>query len=144
MTILGVDTSLLAGIFGGVQGHLFAYLKNSQNNKLKYKLAKLRTQSKDVALARNNTNKHIAFTRRIVTLIGISYLFFGPWIASFIGIPILIEYTHINGIFLWFLHGSSSIEWIPVRGFVITPQQAYLITAMSFYYYGMSGSRPNE
>lgn len=141
MSILGLDTSLIAGIIGGVQGSLFAVVKNWQDSNLKYKLAREKLELNDINLARNNKNKPFLFTRRLLVIMIMLYLCGGTLYASITGVPIYVSYTETHGWVTSIFAGDASVRWVRVEGFPILPVICYGATMMWGTYFGGGGSK---
>ena len=132
MDLLGASLSLPAAILGGVQGQLGSFFHKWLDYKYEVKLAEFENQEN----ARNAKGSSLLGTRKTISIITCIYIFIGPWVASYWGIPVCFTYGESNGWFMWAFKGSSSTHIEQVTGFVITPFQCYLASLQWSMYFG--------
>jgi len=99
---------------------------------------------KDVENARKVTDKHIAWTRRIIAIMVIFSIIVLPKIVALIAVytgtsvPMMVGYTEsVGGLLSWF-SGDSEMQFKTFSGLIITPLDTNLAAAIGGFYFGKS------
>ncbi len=118
-------------------GLLIGLFQKHMANKHEQQQLLLRASIKDVKDARLVNDDWFKWTRRVIALMAMSYIFVAPTIASFYGIPIWFGYVEENGLLTSFFKGDDDIIWKQLpSGFVIGPIQMYIAEAIIALYFG--------
>lgn len=132
----GTALSLSAAILGALQGQIGSLLSKWLDYKYKLKHLKSDTYLKDMNNARNATGSQFLITRRILAIMTGLYIFIFPVFATYHGIPIVTAYSESNGWLSSLFYGMTSVHWIDVRGYVMSPEQTYLASLTWTLYFG--------
>lgn len=136
MDMPGTALSLSAAILGALQGQFGSLFNKYIDYKYKIKHLKADTYLKDMENARNATNKPYLITRRILAITTATYIFILPAVMSIMHIPISDAYVDSNGLFSAIFYGWTSMHWVELHGFVMTPTQTYLASLTWTLYFG--------
>ena len=82
---------------------------------------------------------HFAWTRRIIALSSVGAIIVLPKVAAlwYPDVGVVVGYTEIQGGFFNFLFGpNEAVVWKAARGFVITPLDTHLVSAIVGLYFG--------
>jgi hypothetical protein len=105
-------------------------------------IARVNATNKGIAAARTYENKGFQFTRRIIAILSILAIIVLPKaIAIFIPeINVTVGYTEMSSGFFSWLFGfeSETTAWKTFQGFVITPLDTHLVSAIVGLYFGAS------
>ena len=98
-------------------------------------------QNKAVTSAREYGLKdtHFAWTRRIIALSAVGSIIVLPKVAAmwYPEIDVVVGYTELQGgLFNWLFGPDEAIVWKAARGFVITPLDTHLVSAIVGLYFG--------
>ena len=128
---MGLDLLLmLGGFIGGL-------INKSMDNAHEFKQFMASKSFKDVQKAREVTNPHIAWTRRVLAIMIISAYVLLPTIVNvFWGLPTFVGYQETNGWLVSLFSGDLSVVWEKLpAGFVMTPGlEALAFTVVGFYF----------
>ena len=136
MDMPGTALSLSAAIFGALQGQVGSLASKWLDYKYKLKHLKSDTYLKDIESARNAKSKPFLFTRRILAIMTVMYIFAGPALAAWWGIPVFSAYSESNGWISSLFYGMTTVHWESVRGYVMSPEQTYLASLTWTLYFG--------
>lgn len=98
--------------------------------------AGLAKEAADAAAARTS-GPWGAWTRRVIALTVISYLFVAPLLLMLFRpeVNIIYAYTEPSGTFLWFA-SPDEMKFIEAQGFTILPFQRQLASLIAGFYFG--------
>jgi len=85
------------------------------------------------------TDKHFAWTRRIIALSAVFAIIVLPKLVAvwYPEVTVIVGYTEMNGgLWNWLFGPSESIMWVSARGFVITPLDTHIVSAIVGLYFG--------
>jgi len=94
-----------------------------------------------VADARNagKTDKHFAWTRRLIALSAVFSIIVLPKIVAvwYPDVGVYVGYTEATGGFMnWLFGPEEAIQWKMAKGFVITPLDTHIVSAIVGLYFG--------
>lgn len=136
---LELITLLGSGLLGGMMT-LWGMKLKAEQARSEMMIAGLAAEAKVVQEARTYNNKDYQFTRRAIALMAVASIIVLPKIAAllFPYVPILVGYTEFNPGFWFFTDGYEAIKWHQAAGFVITPLDTHLVSAITGLYFGSS------
>lgn len=138
---LELITMLGSTVLGGVMSVWGQALKARQEQQ-KMLMERANFNAKQVALARDagKNDKHFAWTRRLIALSSVFAIIVLPKLVAvwYPEIPILVGYTEIQAGFFKNLFGTGKevIKWQAAQGFVITPLDTHIVSAIVGLYFG--------
>ena len=79
-----------------------------------------------------------AWTRRIIALTVIGYLFVAPFLLLLIrpDVPVIYAYPESGQGWLWFMSGPEQMKFVEAQGFTILPFQRQIATMLAGFYFG--------
>jgi len=79
-----------------------------------------------------------AWTRRIIALTVIGYLFIAPLILLLVrpDVPVIYAYPEHGQGWLWFMSGPEQLKFVEAQGFTILPFQRQIATMLAGFYFG--------
>jgi len=112
--------------------------KAEQNKML---LARANFQADQVNAARNagKTDSHFAWTRRLIALSAVGSIIVLPKVVAvwYPDVSVIVGYTEVQGGFMnWLFGPEDAIQWKSARGFVITPLDTHIVSAIVGLYFG--------
>ena len=137
---LELITMLFSTILGGVMSIWGQSIKAREaNNKMLMERANFR--KKAVAEARNagKDDKHFAWTRRLIALSAVFSIIVLPKIVAvwYPEVSVYVGYTEATGGFWnWIFGPDEAIQWKMAQGFVITPLDTHIVSAIVGLYFG--------
>lgn len=138
---LELITMLASTILGGVMSIWGLSIKaKAEQNKLL--LARANFNAKQVNAARDagNNNPHFAWTRRLIALSAVFSIIVLPKLVAvwYPEVSVIVGYSEIQGGFWKNLFGNSSeiVHWKAAQGFVITPLDTHIVSAIVGLYFG--------
>ena len=116
----------------------------NQKNKLEQQKMMLQTASfkaDQVNAARDagKNDKHFAWTRRLIALSAVFSIIVLPKLVAvwYPEVTVIVGYTEMNGGFWnWLFGPAESTMWVSARGFVITPLDTHIVSAIVGLYFG--------
>lgn len=127
----GLDVAVMGISFIG------GMLQKSMQNRHEQSMLMLNQAQKDVQRARNVNDDWFKWTRRVIALTAMSYIFVGPLLAIFLGEPIWVSYTEDNSWLASLISGDSDLMWKQLpSGFIIAPLHQYIAESIVFLYFG--------
>ena len=109
------------------------------NNRMLLERANFRKEA--VAEARNagKEDKHFAWTRRLIALSAVFSIIVLPKIVAvwYPEVSVYVGYTEATGGFWnWIFGPDEAIQWKMAQGFVITPLDTHIVSAIVGLYFG--------
>ena len=97
--------------------------------------------AKQVNKARSagKNDKHFAWTRRLIALSAIFSIIVLPKMVAvwYPEVSVIVGYTEVQGgLFNWIFGGDGTVKWQAARGFVITPLDTHIVSAIVGLYFG--------
>ena len=137
---LELITMLFSTILGGVMSIWGQSIKGrqAQNEML---MQRANFQAKQVNRARDagKNDKHFAWTRRLIALSAVFSIIVLPKIVAvwYPEVTVYVGYTEVQGGFMnWLFGPDEAIQWKMAKGFVITPLDTHIVSAIVGLYFG--------
>ncbi len=124
---------LFSTILGGVMSIW------GQNNKNKAEQQKLLIAGQQEAREYGKTDSHFAWTRRIIALSAVFAIIVLPKLVAvwYPDVSVIVGYTEVKGgLFNWLFGGDGTVQWQAAKGFVITPLDTHIVSAIVGLYFG--------
>ena len=137
---LELITMLFSTILGGVMSIWGQSIKAREaNNKMLLERANFNKEA--VAEARNagKDDKHFAWTRRLIALSAVFSIIVLPKLVAvwYPDVSVYVGYTEATGgFFNWLFGPEEAIQWKMAQGFVITPLDTHIVSAIVGLYFG--------
>ena len=131
---------LFSTILGGVMSIWGQSMKNRQmQNEMLMQRAEF--QRNAVADARNagKNDSHFAWTRRLIALSAVFSIIVLPKLVAvwYPEVSVYVGYTEATGGFMnWLFGADDAIQWKMAQGFVITPLDTHIVSAIVGLYFG--------
>lgn len=131
-------TMLGSTVLGGVMSIWSQSIKAKQAEQ-KMLLARAEVQTAAFKEAREYENEGFQWTRRIIALVSVFAIVVLPKIVPLIApdTPVVVGFTEFRPGFL-FIEGKDVMNWVPLKGLVITPLDTNLVSAIIGLYFGGS------
>ena len=110
-----------------------------QNTKNKAEQQKLMITGMQDAREHGKTDKHFAWTRRLIALSAIFSIIVLPKVVAvwYPEVSVIVGYTEVHGgIINWIFGGDGTVMWQSAQGFVITPLDTHIVSAIVGLYFG--------
>tara|TARA_R100000995_G_scaffold63065_1_gene32463 strand:+ start:1807 stop:2250 length:444 start_codon:yes stop_codon:yes gene_type:complete len=137
---LELITMLFSTILGGVMSIWGQSIKGrqAQNEML---MQRVNFEAKQVNRARDagKNDKHFAWTRRLIALSAVFSIIVLPKLVAvwYPDISVYVGYTEVQGGFMnWLFGPDEAIQWKMAKGFVITPLDTHIVSAIVGLYFG--------
>ena len=130
---LELITMLLSTVLGGVMSIW------GQNTKNKAEQQKLLIAGQQAAREHGAKDIHFAWTRRIIAISAVFSIIVLPKLVAvfYPEVPVFVGYTEVQGGFWNFFFGpDDKIIWQSAKGFVITPLDTHIVSAIVGLYFG--------
>ena len=113
-------------------------MKQEQNKML---MERANANASFVADARNagKDDKHFAWTRRLIALSAVFSIIVLPKVVAvwYPEVTVYVGYTEVQGGFMnWLFGPDEAIQWKMAKGFVITPLDTHIVSAIVGLYFG--------
>ena len=137
---LELITMLFSTVLGAVMSIWGMSMKAKEaNNRMLIERANFRKEA--VAEARNagKEDKHFAWTRRLIALSAVFSIIVLPKIVAvwYPEVSVYVGYTEATGGFWnWIFGPDEAIQWKMAQGFVITPLDTHIVSAIVGLYFG--------
>ena len=141
---MGLPLELITMLFSTVLGAVMSIWGMSMkakeaNNRMLLERANFRKEA--VAEARNagKEDKHFAWTRRLIALSAVFSIIVLPKIVAvwYPEVSVYVGYTEATGGFWnWIFGPDEAIQWKMAQGFVITPLDTHIVSAIVGLYFG--------
>jgi len=142
--MFGLPLELITMLFSTVLGAVMSIW--GQSNKARQMQQEMLLQRAEfernaVADARNagKTDKHFAWTRRLIALSAVFSIIVLPKIVAvwYPDVGVYVGYTEATGGFMnWLFGPEEAIQWKMAKGFVITPLDTHIVSAIVGLYFG--------
>ena len=137
---LELITMLFSTILGGVMSIWGQSIKGrqAQNEML---MQRVNFEAKQVNRARDagKNDKHFAWTRRLIALSAVFSIIVLPKLVAvwYPEVTVYVGYTEVQGGFMnWLFGPDEAIQWKMAKGFVITPLDTHIVSAIVGLYFG--------
>ena len=110
-----------------------------QSNKNKAEHQKALVGAVSDAREHGKTDKHFAWTRRIIALSAVGSIIVLPKLVAvwYPEVGVIVGYTEATGGFWnWLFGPAESVQWRTAQGFVITPLDTHIVSAIVGLYFG--------
>ena len=142
--MFGLPLELITMLFSTILGGVMSLIGQNQKNKLEQQKMMLQTASfkaDQVNAARDagKNDKHFAWTRRLIALSAVFSIIVLPKLVAvwYPDISVYVGYTEVQGGFLnWLFGPEEAIQWKMAKGFVITPLDTHIVSAIVGLYFG--------
>ena len=137
-------TTLLGGSIVGFVTTIIGQIVKSKAEQQKLMLGALNARHKVLQDVRQHgvKDRHFAWTRRIIALTCVACIVVIPFIAPFMGIPVLVSHIKEGGFsipFIW--ESADNIEWQAINGVALAPMYLHTLAAIVSFYFGSSAAR---
>jgi len=133
-------TMLFSTVLGGVMSIWGQSMKNKQEqNKMMLANAQFNADQVNSARDAGKTDKHFAWTRRIIALSAVFSIIVLPKLVAvwYPDVSVIVGYTEVQGGFLnWLFGPAEATQWKYANGFVITPLDTHIVSAIVGLYFG--------
>ena len=135
--MFGLPLELITMLFSTVLGGVMSMWGQSTKNKAEQQ--KMMIGGLQNAREHGNKDKHFAWTRRIIALSAVFAIIVLPKVVAvwYPEVSVIVGYTEIHGgLFNWLFGGDGTVQWQAARGFVITPLDTHIVSAIVCLYFG--------
>lgn len=127
-------------VLGGVMSIWGQSIKAKQaQNEMLLQRAEFNRGAVDEARNAGNKNKHFAWTRRLIALSAVFAIIVLPKLVAvfYPEVNVIVGYTEVEGGILNLLLGANeTVRWQAASGFVITPLDTHIVSAIVGLYFG--------
>lgn len=143
--MMGLPLELITMLGSTVLGGVMSVWGQSQKNKAeqqKMLMERANFNAKQVAMARDagKNDKHFAWTRRLIALGSVFSIIVLPKLVAvwYPDVPVLVGYSEIQAGFFSNFFGTAVevVKWKTANGFVITPLDTHIVSAIVGLYFG--------
>lgn len=142
--MFGLPLELITMLFSTILGGVMSIWGQSNKSKLeqnKMLLSRANFEAKQVNAARDagKTDTHFAWTRRLIALSAVFSIIVLPKIVAvwYPEVNVIVGYTEVQGGFTnWLFGPEEAIQWKSAKGFVITPLDTHIVSAIVGLYFG--------
>ena len=131
---------LFSTVLGGVMSIWGQSMKNKQEqNKMMLANAQFNADQVNRARDAGKTDKHFAWTRRLIALSAVFAIIVLPKMVAvfYPDVSVIVGYTEVEGGFMnWLFGGGDVVKWQSAQGFVITPLDTHIVSAIVGLYFG--------
>jgi|TARA_R110002012_G_scaffold11505_1_gene51945 hypothetical protein len=137
---LELITMLFSTILGGVMS-IWGQSNKTKAEQNKMLLARANFKAEQVNAARNagKNDSHFAWTRRLIALSAVGSIIVLPKVVAvwYPEVSVIVGYTEVQGGFAnWLFGPEEAIQWKSANGFVITPLDTHIVSAIVGLYFG--------
>lgn len=137
---LELITMLGSTILGGVMS-IWGQSIKARQAQTEMLLQRADVNMKGVNAARNagKTDKHFAWTRRLIALSSVFSIIVLPKLVAvwYPEVAVYVGYTEATGgLFNWLFGPDEAVKWKYAQGFVITPLDTHIVSAIVGLYFG--------
>ena len=137
---LELITMLGSTVLGGVMSIWGQSIKAKQeSNKMLMERANFNAEQVNIARDAGKNDKHFAWTRRLIALSAVFAIIVLPKLVAvfYPEINVIVGYTEVEGgIINWLLGANETVRWQAASGFVITPLDTHIVSAIVGLYFG--------
>ena len=135
--MFGLPLELVTMLFSTLLGGVMSIW--GQSNKNKAEQQKLLIVGQQEAREHGKTDTYFAYTRRIIALSSVFAIIVLPKLVAvwYPEVSVIVGYTEVKGgLFNWLFGGDGTVQWQAARGFVITPLDTHIVSAIVGLYFG--------
>lgn len=133
-------TMLMSTVLGGVMSIWGQSIKARQaQNEMLLDRANFRAGAVDQAREAGLKNQHFAWTRRSIAIMAVFSIIVLPKLIAvwYPEVSVIVGYTEVEGGLGGWLFGDKDVTvWREARGFVITPLDTHMVSAIVGLYFG--------
>jgi len=133
-------TMLMSTVLGGVMSIWGQSIKARQaQNEMLLDRANFRAGAVDQAREAGLKNQHFAWTRRSIAIMAVFSIIVLPKLIAvwYPEVSVIVGYTEVEGGLGGWLFGNQDVTvWREARGFVITPLDTHMVSAIVGLYFG--------
>jgi len=137
---LELITMLGSTVLGGVMSIWGQSIKAKQaQNEMLLQRAEFNRGAVDEARNAGKNDKHFAWTRRLIALSAVFSIIVLPKLVAvfYPEVNVIVGYTEVEGgILNWLLGANETVRWQAASGFVITPLDTHIVSAIVGLYFG--------
>ena len=137
---LELITMLFSTILGGVMSIWGQSIKGRQaQNEMLMQRANFEAKQVNRARDAGKNDKHFAWTRRLIALSAVFSIIVLPKLVAvwYPEVTVYVGYTEMQGGFAnWLFGPDEAIQWKMAKGFVITPLDTHIVSAIVGLYFG--------
>lgn len=138
---LELITMLSSTVLGGIMSIWGQSIKAREaQNKMLLERANANASFVKEARDAGKNDKHFAWTRRLIALSAVFAIIVLPKLVAvfYPEVPVFVGYTEVKTGFLSFIFGGDTevIKWQMAKGFVITPLDTHIVSAIVGLYFG--------
>ena len=131
---------LFSTVLGGVMSIWGQSMKNRQlQQEMLMQRAEFNRNAVADARDAGKTDKHFAWTRRLIALSAVFSIIVLPKLVAvwYPEVSVYVGYTEATGgFFSWMFGPDEAIKWKMAQGFVITPLDTHIVSAIVGLYFG--------
>ena len=137
---LELITMLFSTILGGVMS-IWGQSTKAKQAQQEMLMQRANFEAKQVNRARDagKNDKHFAWTRRLIALSAVYSIIVLPKLVAvwYPEVTVYVGYTEMQGgFFNWLFGPDEAIQWKMAKGFVITPLDTHIVSAIVGLYFG--------
>ena len=137
---LELVTMLGSTVLGGVMSIWGQSIKAKESQqKMLMERANFNAQQVNTAREAGKTDSHFAWTRRLIALSAVFSIIVLPKMVAvwYPEVSVIVGYTEVKGGFFgWLFGGQEAVQWRAAQGFVITPLDTHIVSAIVGLYFG--------
>jgi len=137
---LELITMLFSTVLGGVMSIWGQSIKARQaEQKMLLQRAEFNRSAVADAREAGKDDKHFAWTRRLIALSAVFSIIVLPKLVAvwYPEVSVYVGYTEVQGGFMnWLFGPEEAVQWKMARGFVITPLDTHIVSAIVGLYFG--------
>jgi len=135
--MFGLPLELITMLFSTILGGVMSIWGQSNKNKAEHQKALVGAVSQ--AREHGKTDVHFAWTRRIIALSAVFSIIVLPKLVAvwYPEVSVVVGYTEMHGgLWNWLFGTQEAIQWKSAYGFVITPLDTHIVSAIVGLYFG--------
>lgn len=135
--MFGLPLELITMLFSTILGGVMSIWGQSMKNKHEQQKALIGAVNQ--AREHGKTDVHFAWTRRIIALSAVFSIIVLPKLVAvwYPEVSVVVGYTEMQGgFFNWLFGTTEAIQWKAAYGFVITPLDTHIVSAIVGLYFG--------
>ena len=138
---LELVTMLGSTVLGGVMSVWGQSLKaKAEQNKMLLARGEFNATQVNTAREHGKTDTHFAWTRRLIALSAVFSIIVLPKLVAvwYPDVSVIVGYSEVQAGFLKSLFGNptEAVQWKSAQGFVITPLDTHIVSAIVGLYFG--------
>jgi len=137
---LELITMLGSTVLGGVMSIWGQSIKSKQaQQEMLMERANFNAKQVNKARSAGKNDKHFAWTRRLIALSAVFAIIVLPKLVAvfYPDVSVIVGYTEVEGGFMnWLFGGNEAVKWQSAQGFVITPLDTHIVSAIVGLYFG--------